>query len=86
MCLTFKDKLEWSSRVDQAFQDLKIAFTTALISIHLDFLRPFFLENDASEYVLEVVLSQNGKDKRLQPIAFHSRNFTAIKINYKNHS
>ena len=35
--LTCKDKLEWSVEVDQAFEALKKAFTTASILIHPDF-------------------------------------------------
>jgi hypothetical protein len=30
-----------------------------------------------------VVLSQNGEEERLHPVAFHSQKFTAIKINYE---
>jgi hypothetical protein len=53
--------------------------------IHPDFLKPFFLESDASDSALEVVLSQKGEDKRLHPVAFHSRKFTAAEINYEIH-
>ena len=35
--LTCKDKLEWSVEADQAFEALKMAFTTAPILIHPDF-------------------------------------------------
>jgi hypothetical protein len=84
-CLTYKDKLEWSSGVNQAFQDLKTAFTTTPILIHLDFSKPFFLESDAFDYALRAVLSQNEEDGRLHPVAFHSRKFTTAEINYKIH-
>ena len=40
--LTCKDKLEWSSDAENAFQALKAAFTTAPILIHPDFSSPFF--------------------------------------------
>jgi hypothetical protein len=59
--LTYKNKLKWSSGVDQVFQDLKTAFTTTPILIHLDFSKPFFLESDASDYALGAVLSQNRR-------------------------
>jgi hypothetical protein len=68
---------------DQAFQDLKTAFTMVPIPIHPDFLKPFSFESDASDYVLGAVLSQNSEDKRLHLIAFHSRKFTPAKINYE---
>jgi hypothetical protein len=62
-CLTYKDKLEWSSRADQDFQDLKTAFTMAPILIYPNFSRPFFLESDASDYALGAVLSQKKDDE-----------------------
>jgi hypothetical protein len=83
MRLTCKDKLEWSTKADQAFQDLKIAFTTTPILIHPNFLKPFFLENDASDYLLGAVLSQKGKNEQLYFITFHSRKFTTPKISYE---
>ena len=84
--LTHKDKLEWSMEADQAFQDLKKAFTTALILIHSDFQKPFFFKSDASDFVLGVVLSQHSEDECLHPIAFHSRKFTAAEVNYEIHN
>jgi hypothetical protein len=83
MCLICKDKLEWSTGANQAFQNLKTAFTTALILIHPDFSKPFFLESDASDYALGAILFQNGNDGRLHPVIFHSRNFTTVEINYE---
>jgi hypothetical protein len=71
--------------IDQTFQNLKIVFTTAAIMIHPYFLKPFFLESDTSDYALGAVLSQNGEDRRLHLVAFHSRKFTAAKINYEIH-
>ena len=86
MCLTCKNKLEWNVGAYQAFQDLKVAFTMVLILIHPDFLKPFFLESDISDYILRTVLSQNKEDRQLYPIAFHSRKFTTIEINYEIHN
>jgi hypothetical protein len=80
MRLTYKDKLEWSSGVDQAFQDLKTTFTTAQILIHPDFSKPFFLESDAFDYALLTILSKKRDNKRLHPVAFHSRKFTTVNI------
>jgi hypothetical protein len=71
--------------VDQAFQDLKIAFTTAPILIHPDFSKPFFLESDACNYALKAILSQNGDDEHIHPVVFHSRKFIITKINYEIH-
>ena len=67
---------------DQAFEALKKAFTTTPILIHPNFQKPFFLESDASDFALGVVLSQPSEDGRLHSIAFHSRKFTVAEINY----
>jgi len=83
--LTRKDKLEWNAEADQAFETLKKAFTTAPILTHPDFQKLFFLETDASDFALGAILSQPDKDGCLHPIAFHSRKFTAAKINYEIH-
>ena len=83
--LTCKDKLEWNTEADQAFDTLKKAFTTAPILTHPDFLKPFFLETDASDFALGAVLSQSDNDGRLHPVAFHSQKFTAAEINYEIH-
>ena len=32
-----------------------------------------------------MILSQNGKDRRLHPVVFHSQKFIATKINYEIH-
>jgi hypothetical protein len=61
--LTCKDKLDWNAGADQAFQNLKTTFTTTPILIHPDFSKPFFLESDASDYVLGAVLSQIGENE-----------------------
>ncbi len=83
--LTCKDKLEWNAEADQAFETLKKAFTTAPILTHPDFQKPFFLETDVSDFALGAVLSQPDKDGCLHPFVFHSRKFTAAKINYEIH-
>jgi hypothetical protein len=83
--LTCKNKLEWNAEANQAFETLKKAFTTALILTHPDFQKLFFLGTDASDFALGAVLSQPDKDGRLHPVAFHSRKFTAAKINYEIH-
>ena len=70
---------------DQAFEALEKAFTTLPILIHPDFQKPFFLECDASDFSLGAVLSQPSEDGCLHPVAFHSRKFTAVEINYEIH-
>jgi hypothetical protein len=43
------------------------------------------LETDASDVVLEAILSQRSDDNVLHPIAYHSRKFTLTEINYEIH-
>jgi hypothetical protein len=70
---------------DQAFQDLKIAFIMVPILIYLDFLKPFFLKRDASNYALEAILSQKGNNERFHLVAFPPQKFTTAEINYEIH-
>jgi hypothetical protein len=53
--------------------------------IHAIFSKPFILEMDASNFVINTILSQLGKDNLLHPIGFHSHKFSLIEINYKIH-
>jgi hypothetical protein len=57
----------------------------APILMHPHFQKPFFLETNASDFALGAVLSQPDKDGRLHPVAFHSRKFTVVEINYEIH-
>jgi hypothetical protein len=84
--LTCKDKLEWTTEADQAFEDLKTTFIMAPILVHPDFSKPFFLKSNAFDYALGAVLSQKREDKRLHPVVFYSRKFIAVEINYDIHN
>jgi len=41
------------------------------------------MERDAFDFALGVVLLQPSVDEKLHPFAFHSRKFSAAKINYE---
>jgi len=43
------------------------------------------VETDALAFALGAVLSQRDDERRLHPVAFHSRKFQAAEINYKIH-
>ena len=68
-----------------AFESLKKAFTSAPILAHVDPEKPFIIEADASDFALGSILSQQGDDEKLHPVAFHSRKFDAAEINYEIH-
>ena len=67
------------------FESLKKAFTLAPILAHVDPEKPFIIEADASDFALSSILSQQGDDEKLHPVAFHSRKFDAAEINYEIH-
>ena len=69
----------------ESILDLKTAFTTALILVHANFAKDFYLESDASDFALGAVLSQMGVDEKLHPITFYSRKFSVAEINYEIH-
>ena len=75
----------WSIETNSAFEGLKQAFTSAPILMHVDPMRRFILEADASDFALGSVLSQTSDDGELHPVAFHSRKFEAAEINYEIH-
>ena len=76
---------EWNLSAAMAFDNLKQAFTSAPILIHVDLEKPFTMEADASDFALGSVLSQLGDDEKLHPVAFHSRKFESAEINYEIH-
>jgi hypothetical protein len=80
-----KDKLEWGPKAQKTFQDLKATSTTVPILVHLDFSKPFYIETDTSDFAMGTMLSQEGEGRRLHLVAFYSRKFSAVEINYKIH-
>ena len=81
-----KSKFIWTPEAGRAFQILKNVFTMAPILLHPDPSKPFFLEANASDFALGVVLSQYGDDGRLHPVGFHSRKCLAAEIKYEIHN
>lgn len=75
---------KWTPACEQAFNALKQAFTTAPILVHFVADRQSVLETDASDYALGGVLSQ-VVNKRLHPVAFHSRKLNPAERNYDIH-
>ena len=83
--LTCKDKLDWNSGAEKAFQLLKAAFTTTPILVHPDFSKPFFMEIDASNFSLGAVLLELEDGEKLHPVSFHFWKFSIAEINYEIH-
>ena len=76
-------KIKWTEVAEQAFQALKVAFTTAPILKHPDPEQPFVVEVDASETGVGAVLSQRtGVPPKLKPVAFYSHKLSLAERNY----
>lgn len=82
--LTKKDKrFEWTREANNAFIELKQAFTSAPVLAHADPNKPFIMETDGSDFAVGAVLSQQGLDGILHPVAFYSRKLSPAEINYE---
>lgn len=73
---------EWTAECQNAFETLKIAFTTAPTLVHFDPDRETWIETDASDFVTAGVLSQMV-DGVLRPVAFFSKKMTPTECNYE---
>ena len=80
------DKHKFSGGREQniAFEKLKQQCTTAPILAHFNLERETVIETDASDFALGAILSQ-FQDKRLHPVAFHSRKLNSAERNYEIH-
>jgi len=74
----------WGPEQNAAFEELKKRFITAPILCHFFPDRETIVETDASDFALGCVLAQ-FKDKRLHPVAFHSRKLSDGERNYEIH-
>ena len=79
-----KQKFSWGREQNIAFEKLKQRFTTAPILAHFYPERETVIETDASDFALGAILSQ-FQDKRLHPVAFHSRKLNSAERNYEIH-
>ena len=76
-------KFTWSRNCERAFQDLKIAFTSAPILRHFDPTKEIFVETDASDFVSSGILSQKDDNGVLHPVAFLSKKHSESECNYE---
>ena len=75
-------KFNWGPEKNKAFEELKKRFIIEPILCHFFPDRETIIVTDASDFALGCVLSQ-FKDKRLHPVAFHSRKLSDAERNYK---
>jgi len=76
----------WSGREQTAFEDLKMAVTTAPVLMSPQDSEPFRVEADSSDFATGAVLSQQSTtDGKWHPIAFYSKSLSSVEQNYKIH-
>ena len=84
--LVKKDKKwEWTGKEEKAFQELKEQFTKEPVLAAPDIDKKMRMEVDASDYVMEGVLSMECKDRLWRPVAFLSKSLNEIERNYEIH-
>jgi len=57
----------------------------APILAHFDPTKEVIIETDASDFAIGATLLQRDEEKRLHPVAFHSRKFQPAENNYEIH-
>ena len=72
-----KEKFVWGLSQQQAFDDLKKSLCSSPIISLPDLQHPFHIEIDASDYVVGVVLTQQG-----HPVAYHSETLLYVARKY----
>ncbi|QRW26433.1 Reverse transcriptase (RNA-dependent DNA polymerase) [Rhizoctonia solani] len=76
----------WGDPKEVAFQELKSLVTKSPVLIHSNPNLPYYLETDASGVAMGAILSQQGEDNRLHPVAYMSKSFSGAKANYDMHN
>jgi len=76
----------WSGKEQTAFEDLKIAVTTAPVLMSPQDSEPFWVEVDSSDFATGAVLSQQSTtDGKWHPVAFYSKSLFSVEQNYEIH-
>ncbi|KAF8736260.1 hypothetical protein RHS02_06346, partial [Rhizoctonia solani] len=84
--LTWKETpWTWGNLEEAAFQDLKSLVTWLPVLIHSHPALPYYLETDASGVAMGAILSQQGEDNQLHPVAYMLKSFSGAKANYDTH-
>jgi hypothetical protein len=73
---------QWTDNKQYAFETLKRMICKSPILIHVDPMKKFQMETDASSYAYGAVLSQKADDGKHHPIAFYSKSMNPAERNY----
>ena len=75
-------KFNWSSATEQAFQELKAAFSSASILVMFDLNKPLTVKSDSSDCVTGGVLSQSDSQGVLHSVTYFSTHMAPAECNY----
>ena len=69
----------WDAKEQEAFEDLKMTVTTALVLVSPQDLEPFRIEANSADFASGAVLSQQlpGEEK-WHPVAFYSKSLSLV--------
>lgn len=82
--LTRKDApFEWTPKCQEAFEELKRRVSEAPVLAHFNPELKTIVESDSSDYVSAGVLSQEGEDGIVRPVAFFSKTLLPAECNYE---
>ena len=76
----------WEAKSQEAFQRLKQLFIKEPILQMFDSRRLTVMKVNASDQVLDSILSQRDESENLHSVVFHSRKFTDLELNYEIHN
>ena len=72
----------WGADAQRAFDELKVALTTAPCLAYPDYSKPFYLGTDASDVAMGGVMYQCTDEGQEQPLAYWSRTFNSAQRKY----
>ena len=75
----------WSKYYQEAFDELKMKFSSAPILAHFHHERKKVLETDASDLAKAGIILQLEPDNKWHPLGFYSKKFSPAEINYDIH-
>jgi RNase H-like domain found in reverse transcriptase/Reverse transcriptase (RNA-dependent DNA polymerase)/gag-polyprotein putative aspartyl protease len=81
--LTKQDEVfSWTEDCENAYEHLKMCLTTQPVVVYPDFNKHFYLNTDASNYAIGVVLAQRDDNNHERVIAYASRVLTTAETHY----
>jgi len=81
-----EEKWKWGNEQQEAFEQLKMVFTSRPLLAAPDLDKEFRVEADASNFATGGVLSIKCKDSKWRPVAYISKSLNETKRNYEIHN